>query len=137
MAALIAGWIAGYLMAMVTTVSLTYLLMAADRRGWLYRFVAPEVPGVLLAVPLFLGSILGWTMVGLIAGAIYEVADFGAARDGLGSPSLPITIGALLIAWLPLPPLVALSRRRWWLWAGSSVLFAGLFGWLLPHLAGK
>jgi hypothetical protein len=133
----IAGWAAGYAMALASTAALTYLVVTSPRAGWMERVVAREVPGALLAVPLFTGLIVLWTMVGLVLGAVYEVADLGDRRSGLGSPSLLFTLLVLGLAWLPLPPLVALFPRRWWLWALMSVLFAGLFGWLMPHLAGR
>jgi hypothetical protein len=41
------------------------------------------------------------------------------------------------LAWVPVPVLVAISRRLWWMWASMALLFAGLFGWMLPHLAGR
>jgi hypothetical protein len=135
--AVVAGWVAGYVMAVASTIVLTYLVLTMPREGWLNRWVAAEVPGMLLAVPLFTGAVLAWTMAGLILGAVYEVADLDGTRDGLGSPSLGFTLAMLALAWVPLPPLIAASRRRWWLWALLSALFAGLFGWLLPHLAGR
>jgi hypothetical protein len=43
----------------------------------------------------------------------------------------------LALAWLPLPPLVALARRYAWLWVALTLAFAGLFGWLMPFLAAR
>jgi hypothetical protein len=40
-----------------------------------------------------------------------------------------------VLALLPLPVLVVLSGRLWWLWLTMALAFAGLFGWLMPLLA--
>ena len=70
---------------------------------------------------------------------------------GLGQRSVPEGWGGLRGAWgggsgkwmtimvtlavLPLPPLMLIGGRFWWLWLTMSVSFAGLFGWLMPLAA--
>jgi hypothetical protein len=135
-AAVIAGWLAGYVMGMASTVMLTVLAMRYRTAQALEKWLDPEVNRALLAVPIFLGAVLGWTMAGMILGAAYEVFELGATRDGLGSPSIGFTVGMVGLAWLPVPILFAVSRRLWWMWVSMALLFAGLFGWMLPHLAG-
>ena len=137
MEALIAGWIAGYVMAMLTTVSATWLVLRARGSELVERWVARDVPGPLLTIPLFTGAVLGWTMIGLVAGSIYEVAGFYAQPDGLGSPSVSFTLAAVTFALLPVALLSVLRGRLWWLWSAHALAFAALFGWLLPHLAGR
>jgi hypothetical protein len=133
--ALIAGWVAGYAMAMASTLALTFLAIRSRESRALKRWVDSEVSTALLAVPIFLGAMLGWTMAGLILGAVYEVGDLGSRADFLGSPSGPFLLGVVALAWLPLPPLLIFWRRYWWLWCGMSGAFMGLFGWLMPLLA--
>jgi hypothetical protein len=41
------------------------------------------------------------------------------------------------LAFMPLPLLMLLWWRRWWLWVGMSGAFVGLFGWVAPVLAGR
>ncbi len=138
MTAILAGWAAGYLMAIVSTVALVYLVMGVGNGGaFLNKWVDPEVSRGLLAVPIFLGATIAWTMVGLAFGAIYEAADFASKPNALGSPSWPFTLIIVVLAWLPLGPLVILARRRWRLWCGMAVVFVGSFGWLMPQLAAR
>ncbi len=137
MEALIAGWIAGYVMAMLTSVSTIWLVIRARGTEVIERWVARGVPAPLLAVPLFTGAILGWTMIGLVAGLIYEVANLHDQPDGLGSPSVPFTLATVTFALLPVALLSVLLGRLWWLWGTHALAFAALFGWLLPYLAGR
>jgi hypothetical protein len=130
--AVIAGWLAGYTEGVVFTIAFTILAVKSRAGRFTEKWVAEEVPGVLLGVLIFLGASVGWTMVGLIIGSTYEVTNAKAGRDGFGSPSLVWTIAILGVAWLPLPPLVIFSRKFWWLWLIMCGSFAILFGWAVP-----
>lgn len=135
MAALIAGWVAGYAMALVATAALTFLATRDRAAGFVSRWISEEVPVALLAVPASMGSMVGWTFVGLVAGAVYEAGGLEDQPDGLGSPSWPFSLVMVALALFAVFPLVVLARRYWWLWALLSASFAALFGWLLPVLA--
>lgn len=138
MNALLAGWAAGYIMAVASTAALVFLVVRLSMAGaWLDRWVASEVPRPLLAVPISLGATFAWTMIGLLLASFYEVAEFEAKPGALGSPSLPFTLIIVVLAFLPLPPLLLLARRYAWLWGALSVLFAALFGWMMPVLAAR
>ncbi len=137
MAALIAGWLAGAVIAMLTTASAAGLALRARDAALVERWIAREVPATLLAVPIFAGAVVLWTLIGLGAGAIYEVADLAARPDGLGSPSAAFTIAAAALGAAPALLLGILWPRLWWLWSAHAAAFAGLFGWMLPHLAGR
>ncbi len=134
---IVAGWVAGYAMALITTIALTYLVLQMREAPLLQRWVSGEVPGVLLAVPVSLGSMLGWTMIGIVIGSVYRVGDLGSQPDALGSPSYPFSLAMVIVALFPLLPLLLLAPRYWWVWAGLSASFAGLFGWLMPVLAAR
>ena len=136
MAALIAGAMAGYVMAMLTSVAVAFLVLRARDAELVERWVARDVPGPLLLVPILTGSVLGWVFVGLVAAIIYEVADLGARAGGLGSPSAVFTIVAVFLSLVPAVLLGVLWPRLWWTWAALALPCAGLFGWMLPHLAG-
>ena len=135
MAALIAGWVAGYAMALVMTAALTFLATRDRAAGFVNRWISEEVPVALLAAPVSIGSMVGWTIVGLVAGSVYEAGALADQPDGLGSPSWPFSLVMVIMALLPFVPMVMLAGRYWWLWALLSASFAALFGWLLPVLA--
>lgn len=137
MSAVLAGWAMGYFMAIASTIALAFLLFKVGVSGVLDRFVDPEVNRGLLVVPVFIGATLGWTMIGLVLGSLYEVADLASKPDALGSRSWPWTLIITVLALLPLPPLVLVVRRYWWLWMGLSVAFVGSFGWVMPLLAAR
>lgn len=127
MEAVIAGWVAGYAMAILTTAALSYLAIGPGRAAF-ERFAGSGMAPALVAVPASIGSFLAWTMAGLVLGMIYDLADLSA---------VPFFIGMVALALMPLPFLLLLSPRQWWLWAGMSGAFVGLFGVLLPFLAAR
>ncbi len=137
MAALIAGAMAGYVMAMLTSVAVTYLVFRARDAELVERWVARDVPGPLLLVPILTASVLAWVFVGLLSAIIYEVADLGSQADGLASPSAVFTIIAVVFSLAPALLLGILWPRLWWMWAALAIPCVGLFGWFLPHLAGR
>jgi hypothetical protein len=124
-------------MAIATTFALVFLFTRVSRTGWLDRMIAEDVPVALLAVPVSIGAMLVWTMVGLALGLLWVAGGFESKPSGLGSESWQFAFIVVAAALLPLPPLVLFLRRYWWLWAAMSMLFAGLFGWAMPALAGR
>ncbi len=137
MEALIAGGIAGYVMAMLTSVAVAWLIFRARDEEIVEHWVARDVSGPVLLIPILTGSVLAWVFIGLVAAIIYEVGDLGARPDGLGSPSAAFTIGAVLFSLAPALLLGIIWTRLWWLWAALALPCLALFGWLLPHLAGR
>jgi hypothetical protein len=133
MAAVMGGWVAGYVMAMATTILLTYLAWRSRDTEFMEHLFAREVNSALLTVPIFTFSALGWTMLGVIAGSAYRLAGLDEGGwPGTGFYTL-VAFGALA----PLVPLMLFWPRLWWVWLGMSVLFMASFGALMPALAGQ
>jgi hypothetical protein len=131
---LLAGWAAGYVMAMVSTGALVFLTIRLTRAGELLdRRVARDVPRPLLAVPIFFGTVLAWTLAGLVIAAIYLVGDFGADSSSRWTFASMVVV----LAVLPCPLLLVVVGRYWWLWTGLSALFALLFAGVMPLLASR
>lgn len=124
-------------MGILSTFAFTYLILKMPRGGFLSKIVDEEVPGFLLAVPVFTGATLSWGAIGLSMGMIYLGADLGEQPDFLGSKSAPFTLAMVALGWMPAPPLILFFREYWWLWLGMSASFALLFGWALPFLAAQ
>ncbi len=136
-AGVVAGWVAGYAMAMLTTAALTFLATRERAGSFVGRWISEEIPVGLVTVPVSIGSIVGWTIIGLVAGSAYQAGEMEAQPGALGSPSWPFSVGMAILALFPLIPLTALASRYWWLWVVLSASFAGLFGWLMPVLAAR
>ncbi|GBD23355.1 hypothetical protein HRbin29_01017 [bacterium HR29] len=133
METVIAGWVAGYAMALVsTTVGALALTRGAAPKGWTEAGVPPGVVGVLVSV----GAVFFWTIVGLTAAIVYAVGDF-AGRPGAGSESLPFALGSVGLALAGAAPVAALFPRWRWAVALHAAAFAGLFGWALPWMAAQ
>lgn len=124
---------AGYAMAALSTFALTYLAIQPGPQKAIQQYL--DVPGVLLAVPFSIGTGVTWTMAGMLLGSAYKLGGFEDMPGALGAPSWAWLLAMAALAWLPVPILWLFSRRFWWLWAGMSLSFLGLFGWLMPLLA--
>ncbi|MGI8927308.1 MAG: hypothetical protein ACR2HN_11795 [Tepidiformaceae bacterium] len=137
MEAVVAGWLAGHAMALLSTAALTFLATRTRATAVVDRWIASEVPRVLVALSIFLGAVIGWTMVGIVLGSLYELGDFASRRNFLGSPSGLFVVIVAALAWLPLAPLIIFARPLWWLWLALCLAFLVLFGWLMPLLAAR
>lgn len=133
MEAVIGGWVSGYAMAVVTTLTAALLLARTPSPE---RWIAADVPPVLVGVVASVGAMLGWTIVGLVAAIVYSAGGF-ANHPGLGSPSWPFALGSAAVASLAAAPAVVLAPHRWWAIAAHALAFAGLFGWALPYMAAR
>ena len=134
MAAVIAGWIAGYAMAILTTFALTFLAVKSPDLGAMKRWF-PEMNPLLIAIPASILTTLTWTMAGLGFASAYELLDLGTKNAALGAPSGPFLIGIAAIGLMPLPFLLLVLRRFWYIWLVMSLSFIGIFGWFMPIMA--
>jgi hypothetical protein len=122
-------------MAILSTFALTYLAFQPGPQKFVQTRIDPGVPGLLLAVPISIGTTVIWTMAGLVLASAYVLGGFEDRPGAFGAPSWQFALSMGVLALLPLPVLVVLSGRLWWLWLTMALAFAGLFGWLMPLLA--
>jgi hypothetical protein len=123
----------GYVMAILSTLALTYLGTQPEIHRFIQKYL--DIPGLLLAVPFSIGSGFMWTLVGLCLGSVYVLGSFDQKAGALLAPSWAFLLLMAAIAWLPLPVLWLFGRRYWWIWGGMSLIFVVLFGWVMPLLA--
>ena len=135
MAAVVSGWFCGYAMAIISTGLLVAVATRVRTAAWLDRWVARDVPGAALAVPVFTGMVIAWTMSGIGLGLLFEVLGGSDARGIPGVVSLPFAVFIVGLGLLPAPPLIVLWPRYWWLWASMALCFVAFFGFLMPYLA--
>src|SRR3990167_11541140 len=83
-----AGFITGYLMAVVFTgLGSVVLVRARARSAFLARAIAPNLTALMLAVPISIFAFLIWTAVGMVLGLLYRGAEANLPGAGLGSPN--------------------------------------------------
>ena len=124
---LLAGWIAGAIVGLADTALL--LVVLSRDPAWVRR-----LPGLRVSLPIFgvvavNALLIGWTLVGIVLGALY-----------LGAP-MPAFSLAAAGAWFALAGLYTFVRggrhrgEAVVVW-GTATLAAGAFALLLPLLAG-
>jgi hypothetical protein len=133
--AVIAGWVCGYSMSILSTFALVYLGWRATDMGIFARWFPEGTSMLALAVLGSVGTFFIWTMAGMILGSAYEVLELKTSRGILFAPSAAFLIGMTAFALMPLPFLALVWPRSWWLWVAMSAAFLALFGWTMPILA--
>ena len=130
MRAVMAGWSAGYLLAVLSTIVLTYLVFKDKTGEVIGRWLDPEVSKALVTVPLLLGTTIALTEVGVVLGIIYEVAHFSQHFWAW-------FMLMFAVSWIHLPPMVMFFRSHWKLWVFMSLSFLLLFADFMPYLASR
>ena len=136
MAELFSGFVVGYAFSLLfTAVAAVMVIKARSEVPYLSKAIAPNINAVQLAVPISLLAFLGWTLVGLVLGAVYSAARLNLAGGGLGSPNWPFTLAVLLATAAFLAVVYYAWRRVRLPVLLTAMAFAGMFGWGMPHLA--
>ena len=136
MAEVFSGFVAGYAMSLVFTGFAAVMVVAARSRvPFLARAIASNINAVMLAVPISLFAFLIWTIVGIVLGFLYRVAEQNLPSAGLGSPNWAFTLGILLLGLLFLAVILYAWQRLPRPVVAMVALFVGLFGWGMPHMA--
>ena len=134
MESLLAGLIAGAAMGMASTALVASIVAGSARIARSLHEQHPDQPLPLLAIAVTLGTQAAWGAIGLGLGAIYwAIRD--DAQAGAGSPAWGFSLTIALLAGLALLFALAARLPAARRLALLAILFAGLFGWLLPNLA--
>jgi len=131
-----AGFVTGYIMALIFTgLAALMLIQARSRLPYLAQAIAPNISAVALTVPISLIAFLLWTAIGMLLGLLYRYTLEEAPGSGLGSPNILYTLLITSFAALTLTTAVAAFRRLPWQVVAIGLSFIALFGWVLPRLA--
>lgn len=135
MAAVFAGFVAGYALALVAGPVAAIALVASNDRSQLAQRIAPPGTSVIaLSVVLHFAAIIVFTAIGIVLGMALAGIDARRPEGGLGSPNVVYTLLVVaLAAVIFIPPVAAPALRRYSL--GGAVIFAAVFGWGMPWLA--
>jgi hypothetical protein len=135
---ILAGIVCGLLMGSVYLGVLVYIFFTSrDIYDRLAKRLPQGVPPVLIMLSLVVGVPPAWALVGIIAGVLYNLAVNAFPGSGLGSSNAIFTIAIIgLTALFMLPALFLIVKRKKWGWPllAINLLFAGIFGWILPLL---
>jgi hypothetical protein len=136
MSEVFAGLICGYILALVSTplVALTLLNMRA-RFPAVERTVPTQVPFLALAVVIHGFTLMLWTALGMVFGLILSGIEERVPEGGLGSPNGVFTLAVVMWTLVAFAPIIVLLRPVRRQAAAIAILFALLFGWLMPYLA--
>jgi len=136
MAEVFAGFVSGYILALVFTALAAVMIAGARSRiPYLAKAIAPNISAAALAVPMSLIAFLIWTAIGMVLGLLYRGAEDQAPGGGLGSPNLLYTLVVALTGAFILTLVVALWRRLPWQVAVMALASVAVFGWAMPYLA--
>jgi hypothetical protein len=136
MSEVFAGLICGYILALVSTplVALTLLNMRA-RFPAVERTVPTQVPLLAVAVVIHGFTLMLWTALGMVFGLILSGIEERVPEGGLGSPNGVFTLAVVMWTLVAFAPIIVLLRPVRRQAAAIAILFALLFGWLMPYLA--
>ena len=136
MAEALAGIICGYGLALVATPLVAIALLRARATSPQLQRLLPEGTSLIaISVILHTFIFLTFTALGLLLGLLLAGLDGRSPEGGLGSPNRVFTAFIIATAAIAVVPLALFaSRQRLPLLAGG-LLFAGVFGWLMPYLA--
>lgn len=136
MSEVLAGFVCGYTLALVSTPLLALAMIRMRSQVPVLALAVPErVPLAALTVVLFWFTFLLWTLVGLVFGLILSGFEDRVPRGGLGSPNLAFTLLVVFWSAVAFAPVAVLLRTARRYVAAAAVVFLGVFGWLMPYLA--
>lgn len=135
MAEVLAGFICGFVLSLISTPLLAIWLVRSRENIAFVQRALRGVPVLLVSIPAANIAFLLWTALGIVFGMMLILMERATSQGGLGSPNLLFTLIILVIALIIfLPPFLLLpSARRLVLFL--AVCFIGLFGWATPYLA--
>ena len=135
MAEVFAGFVAGYILALLTTLPFAILLFRLRGSSEVLARIVPTGTAVGFSVVLHGALFFCWTLVGLLFGLVLLAMNDAGAGRGLGSANFAFTLFVAAVTLMLVAPFaVIMAGARRYLVAGAlSVVL--VFGWLMPWLA--
>ena len=137
MGTLILGAGIGFLMASVFTMAAVLMLFSAARNT--PPALAPifeKVPPSMLALGTVAVGYPTWGAIGAIMAVLYTISVEQLPGGGIGSTNQAYTLAVVAVALAMAAPFLVLLRRQPAGVVAITFGFIGVFGWLLPLLAG-
>ena len=134
MAEVFAGFVSGYVLALLSTPPLAFALLRLRATSELLARLLPAgTSAIAFALLIHGGLMLFLTAIGIVLGLLLlAMASGDAAAGSLNGPfSLFVAAAALAL----LAPFAIVSRRLRPYVVAAYALFVAVFGWLMPYLA--
>ena len=133
-AALFSGFVAGAAVGVLGLGVFGSLLVTVPTTNWLRQQFPDPSNWVMVSLGAALVAQAGSAVLGMLLGVVFlNVADGGSS--GLGSPSWQFTAGIVISIALIATGVILMYRPLWRRFVTISLVAAGCFGWMLPHLA--
>jgi hypothetical protein len=130
-----AGFVAGYVVALLSTPLLAYMLfrLRMDPAGIVSRFLPEGANAVAFGMIVHGILFVFWTGIGIVLGMVLlGMEDEGKALGSLNGPFSLFVAGFTLAVFAPVAILVRGVRN---LMLGYALTVVLVFGWLLPYMA--
>ena len=136
MAEVLAGIVCGYALALTVTPIVAVALLRARVNSPLLAKVLPEGTSfVAISVIIHGFAFMALTALGMLLGLLLSGLEERSPAGGLGSPNGAFTAFILASAVIAVVPLAVFAPRLRRALVAGGLLFAGLFGWLMPYLS--
>ena len=76
-----------------------------------------------------------WGGIGAVTGVLYQISQNEVPGGGIGSPNMVFTLSIVVVSVLMAAPFFVLFRSVLPWVVALTLVFVGLFGWLLPYFA--
>ena len=131
-----AGIICGYGLALVATPAVAIALFRARTNSPLLERLMPQGSShVAVSVIIHFQLFLGLTAIGMLLGLALTGMEDSSPAAGFGSPNRAFTAFIVAMVAIAIVPLAVFAKRLRLPLLGGGLLFAGIFGWLMPWLA--
>jgi hypothetical protein len=129
-----AGFVCGYILALVSTPLLAMVLLRLRSGSELFaRLLPPGVSALSLSVLLHGALFMFWTAVGILLGLILLAMEDAGAAAGSRNAAYSLFVAGLVLA-LAAPVVIAVRPLRQ-MGLVCAVAALVVFGWLMPYMA--
>ncbi len=129
-----AGFLAGYILALVSTPLLAIALVRLRTRSELLaRLLPPEVPAIGLMVLVHGALFMFWTAAGILLGLV--LLAMRDADGALGSRNIAFSLFVFALVLMVAAPIVVALRPLRQASLVCAVVAVVVFGWLMPYMA--
>ena len=99
------------------------------------RFIFDNLTPSSMAMGIVAIAYPTWGGRGAVTGVFYQISQNEAPGGGIGSPNMVFTLAIVVVSVLMAAPFFVLFRSVLPWVVALTLVFIGLFGWLLPYFA--